>query len=495
MPSFAKSDDDVGFSTFAPPICRRRWRNNALPFRQLRRRRRQPSEHRRERSEQSNTARDARAAKPLRRRLVATVVVLGCLVAGCSYQRVEPGLFDRPMTEQTTAPPIHPVTSDETLPSPNPDLPVVGDAIWTSADGLDVTLRFAVHAVRRVAGGTVLDWSVTPLHGAGLRPNDPLPTTVDVGLSRTGDGYPDILLVDAARARVYRPLTAKGWGSLCLCTPVTLAQRSLRMDYTTLLQVAFPSLPNNLKNVDVQLATVPPFSRVPVTPLGMLPLASYPTDLTRPAEPTHVIASTKPFSYRSTRQRYLVMVNAVYTSRSFTSIAWTILSVEPGRGLQAASTPPFADAAPPRRAYNQISAGGPQIKIGNGRPVWRARLVTTKLAGLGALECLCTDLRFGAALRRTGQQMRVITNLPPMPAGTSRVDIVFPGLTTFTDVAVTPAPDSTFRSAGPAVREAGFWTYRADQPHPGWRAGDWPTPLPQVDQLRAFRGTVDAIVR
>jgi hypothetical protein len=38
---------------FAPPICRRRWRNNALAFRQIRRRRRQPSEHRRERSEQS----------------------------------------------------------------------------------------------------------------------------------------------------------------------------------------------------------------------------------------------------------------------------------------------------------------------------------------------------------------------------------------------------------------------------------------------------------
>jgi hypothetical protein len=42
---------------FAPPICRRRWRNNAFPFRQIRRRRRQPSEHRSERSEQSNRAR------------------------------------------------------------------------------------------------------------------------------------------------------------------------------------------------------------------------------------------------------------------------------------------------------------------------------------------------------------------------------------------------------------------------------------------------------
>ena len=444
-----------------------------------------------------STARDARAAsKKGRRWLVATLLLFACLVTGCTYDRIEPGLFGRPMTQQTTAPPIRPVTPDETAQVPNPDLPVVGEAIWTSAEGLDVTMRLAVHAVRRVAGGTVLDWSVTPLHGDGIRPKDPLPATVDLGLSRTGEGYPDILLVDAARARVYRPLTRKGWGSLCLCTPVPVVQRSLRMDYTTLLQVAFPALPDDLENVDVQLATVPPFSRVPVTPAGMLPLASYPTDLTRPADPTPVIASTKPFIYPSARQRYLVMVNAVYASSGFTSIAWTILSVEPGRGLRAASTPPFADAVPPRLAYNQISAGGPQIKIGDGRPVWRARLMTTKLAGLGAFECLCTDLRPGAAaMRRTGQQMRVITNLPPVPAGTSRVDIVFPGLTTLTDLAVTAAPSSTFRSAGPAVRDVWFWTYRPHQPHPGWVPRDWPTPVPQSYQLRAFRATVDTIVR
>jgi hypothetical protein len=85
--------------------------------------------------------------------------------------------------------------------------------------------------------------------------------------------------------------------------------------------------------------------------------------------------------------------------------------------------------------------------------------VTTKLAGHGALECLRTDLRSGAAaLRRTGQQMRVVTNLRPLPSGATRVDTVSPGLATFTDLAVTPAPVSTFRSAGPAVRETGFWT-------------------------------------
>jgi hypothetical protein len=145
----------------------------------------------------------------MRRWLVPTLLLFACVVTGCSYDQVEPGLFGRSITRETTAPPIRPVTPEETLPTPNPDLPVVGEAIWTSADGLDITMRLAVHAVRRVEGVTVLDWSVTPLHGAGLRPKDPLPTTANLGLSRPGEGYPDILLVDAARARVYRPLTRK----------------------------------------------------------------------------------------------------------------------------------------------------------------------------------------------------------------------------------------------------------------------------------------------
>jgi hypothetical protein len=58
------SNDKVGgFAMFAPPICKRSWRNNAFPFRQLRRRRRQPSEHRSERSEQSNRARCVSSAR------------------------------------------------------------------------------------------------------------------------------------------------------------------------------------------------------------------------------------------------------------------------------------------------------------------------------------------------------------------------------------------------------------------------------------------------
>ena len=91
-------------------------------------------------------------------------------VAGCSYDSVEPGLFGRPASQDATAPPIHRAAPEERQVQ-NPELPVVGEAIWTSADGLGITARIAVHAIRRFPGGTVLDWSVTPLHGPGLRPS------------------------------------------------------------------------------------------------------------------------------------------------------------------------------------------------------------------------------------------------------------------------------------------------------------------------------------
>jgi hypothetical protein len=426
---------------------------------------------------------------------LALLLVLACLVAGCSYDCAEPGLFEQPMTRQTTAPPIRPVIPDEIAQIRNPDLPVVGEAIWMSADGHDITMRIAVHAVRRIAGGTVLDWSITPLHGPGLRLNDRVPSELNLGLTGPGEGYPHIVLVDGARSQVYRPLTFNGSGR-CLCTPVTLVQRMLRIGQTSLLQLAFPPLPDNLANVDVQLATVPPFWHVPVTPRGMLPLATHPTDLTRGAEGSAVIASTRAFRYRPAGQHYLVTINAVYASSTFTSIAWTIHAVEPGRGTKTASMPPLADAEPPSRPHNQISAGGPQISLGSGQPVRRARLVTTRLAGRGALECQCTDLRIGeVTLRRMGEQMSVVTNLPPIPAGTSKVDIVLPGVTTLSNVAVTPAPNSAFRSAGPAVRNVRFWTYWGDRQNPGWEPRDWPTPVPRSYQLQHLRATVDDIVR
>ena len=64
---------------FAPPICRRRWRNNAFPLRQLRRRRRQPSEHRSERKRAIKHRAIVRAAQILGRHLRVAVFVAVCV--------------------------------------------------------------------------------------------------------------------------------------------------------------------------------------------------------------------------------------------------------------------------------------------------------------------------------------------------------------------------------------------------------------------------------
>jgi holo-[acyl-carrier protein] synthase len=86
---------------FAPPICRTRGRNNDFPFRQLGRRRRQPSEHRSERSEQSNRARCA-----------SSVVIVGVGIDVCDVDRFaesierRPGLVQRIFTPAEAERPI-----------------------------------------------------------------------------------------------------------------------------------------------------------------------------------------------------------------------------------------------------------------------------------------------------------------------------------------------------------------------------------------------------
>ena len=73
----------------------------------------------------------------------------------------------------------------------------------------------------------------------------------------------NVFLVDARRRTVYRPLLRAPDSDYCLCTPIWLSQRSLRIGVTTLLQVAFPELPDALRTVDVDIPTVPQFWRVP----------------------------------------------------------------------------------------------------------------------------------------------------------------------------------------------------------------------------------------
>ena len=101
------------------------------------------------------------------RRLAALACAATLVVSGCTYAEREPGLFPTRVPTSTEPPPP---PGGRFLPKPtNPNLPVAGEAIWVSGGRLPVTFRFAVHAVRRIEGATVLDWSVTPLRARGLR--------------------------------------------------------------------------------------------------------------------------------------------------------------------------------------------------------------------------------------------------------------------------------------------------------------------------------------
>ena len=437
----------------------------------------------------------ARARRRCRTALAAAAVLL--VVVGCTYAEQEPGLFGRD-TEWPTAPPAsgRSFPPPSPLPVGNPELPVAGDWVWTSADGLEVQVRFAVHAVRRVEGGTVLDWSVTPIRGSNLRPGDAVPASFDLGLSRRGESVANVFLVDARSRTVYRPLGGARDADYCVCTPIWLAQRSLRVGVTTLLQITFPELPAALRTVDVDIATVPQFWRVPVTPAGQVPVADRPTDLTRTAEVDPGTKSSDMFRFGPSEQVFRVRVDRVIASSSFTSMEWAIVSVTGGDGVEAASAPPFVSAdAATVTDYNPVAASGPTLRAGGDGTVVRPRVMSRRVTSPESYECLCTDLRDRAAvLRRPDKVATVVTNYPALPVGTGRVQVVFDGLTP-TTVTLTPASDASAQRVGPIPTNPGFWRFQRDNPPAGWEPGEWPTPVPRRAQLERYPATVDQLVR
>lgn len=135
------------------------------------------------------------------------------VLTGCTWSGSEPGLFGKHVRAESPSPPAP--------ERANPSLPVAGETTWTSAEGQQVTIRFAVHAVRRAADVTVLDWSITPLSAPGRQQGDELPTGLDLGLDRVDDGGISIVLLDPGTQRVYRPLVSKAQRARhCLCTPL-----------------------------------------------------------------------------------------------------------------------------------------------------------------------------------------------------------------------------------------------------------------------------------
>jgi hypothetical protein len=172
-----------------------------------------------------------------------------CALHGLHYAKEEPGLFHTRASQSPTV--------EQTVPPAptNPKLPVAAEAEWTTAEGLKITTRFAIHAVRRLEDATVVDWSVTPLGAPGFGRGDRLPSWVDLGLSRTSEGDINMFLLDPAGGKVYRTLShqSRRLFNRCLCTPLWLAQQGLRIGETRLLQASFPPLPAALDFIDVDM--------------------------------------------------------------------------------------------------------------------------------------------------------------------------------------------------------------------------------------------------
>ena len=432
------------------------------------------------------------------KRLAAVIAAACVLSTGCTYTTEEPGLF-RTGTSQSP-------TIERTKPPPeatNPNLPVAAEAEWTTAEGLNISTRFAIHAVRRLQDATVVDWSVTPLSAPGYARGADLPSWVDIGLSRSSEGDVNMFLVDPPGGKVYRTLShqSRRLFNRCLCTPLWLAQQGLRIGETRLLQATFPPLPDTLGFIDVDMINLAPFVHIPVTPIGEVPTALHPTDLARPPAGARTTLGQQVFRYRQEPRRVQsISIDRVVASHDGTSLELTIKSVtdqstfilEPAMSPIGGILPENVDVLDP----DVVS--GPMIRpagIPAAKPL-RVSWMTAAVAGRKAYECLCSSLGLWAgSLRRQGGQASVASNFPALPAGTQAVDVILPGVATLPGIPVVNAADPATRLGPPKPSAGDTWSYFSDDPPRGWTTAQWPTPLPEPDQLKNYRFFIESITQ
>ena len=431
------------------------------------------------------------------KRLVAVLAAASLLSGGCTYAKQEPGLFrSRASSSPTVETPRPPAPT-------NPELPVAAEAEWTTAEGLEISTRFAIHAVRRLDVGTIVDWSVTPLSSPRFGPGEKLPSWVDLGLSRSSEGDVNMFLIDPTSGKVYRTLShqSRRLFNRCLCTPLWLAQQGLRIGETRMLQATFPPLPAALSFIDVDMINFAPFVHVPVTPIGHVPTAQHPTDLARPPGPARPALGARVFRYRQQPRRVQsITIDRVVAAPGRTSIEWTITSItdqstfilEPALSPIGGSLPDEVDV------LDRDVVSGPAIKAAGvaGSKLQRVTWLTAAVAERKAYECLCSELGVWAgSLRRQGGRASVASNYPALPAGARTVDVILPGVATISGVPVVDAADSAPRLGPPEPYAGETWTYYSDDPPRGWTTTDWPTPLPDPDQLKNYRFFVEQLTQ
>jgi hypothetical protein len=430
-------------------------------------------------------------------RLVTVIAAACVLLTGCTYAKEEPGLFRNNASQS-------PTTERSAPPAPtNPELPVAAEAEWTTAEGLQISTRFAIHAVRRLANATVVDWSVTPLSAPGYARGDRLPSWIDLGLSRTTEGDVNMFLLDPASGKAYRTLShqSRRLFNRCLCTPLWLAQQSLRIGETRVLQATFPPLPAALDFIDVNLINLTPFVHVPVTPIGQVPTAPHPTDLTRPPSPVRATLAHQVFKYRQEpRRMQSIAIDRVVAAPGRTTLELTMTSVtdqstfilEPALSPIGGVFPDGVDVLSPD------VVAGPMIRPHGAPAAKPARVswLTTAVAGRKAYECLCSSLGLWAgSLRREGGQATVASNYPALPKGTRSVDVILPGVATLSDIPVVEAADAAPGLGPPKPYAGATWTYYSDDPPRGWATAEWPTPLPDPEQLKDYRFFIENLTQ
>ena len=430
-------------------------------------------------------------------RTVALVLV-GCLLvlAGCTWSQTEPGLLPGPATQQDQQ------TVRQQTPQPtNPRLPVAGETTWTSAEGQQVTTRIAVHAVRRAPGMTVLDWSITPLSAPDRQIGDDVPPGFDLGLDRSTAGGVNIVLLDPGSDTVYRPLSHKQSSQAyqCLCTPIWAAQATLHIGETRLLQVAYPPLPAGVRFVDVVASTLPPFGHVPVSGEGWVPTATRPSQLARPVESATPLTAPQFFQTddgEEARRTATLRVDEILAGDGVTTVRWTLRSMSGQRAfLVVPLGPPLvASTGLDQPVISTNAASGPELAVAGHAPM-AALWMTGDYRGRPFLECLCTNLDYWAiGLRNAGGTAQLITTYPALPRGTDHVELVLPGVANLPRLPVSRAADGATRVGPPARADATpEWRYDQKRPPLGWSSGEWPTPLPTVDQLSSYDRRVDRL--
>jgi hypothetical protein len=435
-------------------------------------------------------------------RLLAVLgLALALLLCGCTYSHEEPGLFR--VRTPSSSPSATGVVAPPAVERERVDLPVAGERLWTTGEGADVTVRIAVHAVRRIPGATVLDWSVTPLEVPGHSRGDELPSQTNLGLSRLGDADVNIWLLDPAAQHAYRSLTHKSRREYnhCLCSPLWSVQPELRLGQTRLLQAVYPPLPAGLGFLDVYLANLAPVVHVPVTPVGQVPTTGERVDLTRPPDPAPPASRAVMFPYPAPQSSRVssITIDRVIASPGGTAVEWTLRSLTDQSQYRLEPLGPPISATRP--AGLELTTGnpanGPTLRPAGGGArgrVLEARWMTTRATGRPAYECLCSDIGLWArALNGSGGAVHLVGLYPALPAGTRTVDVDLPGARAVR-VPVTAAPDAAKR-LGPAVNHTGrTWLYSDNVPPQGWPPDDWPSPLPDEWQLPDYRAFVEDIV-